>query len=84
MDHHQANITKNLKTLVHKVLKYQFYWMSFTFINNLYKYQLLDVLLAVSCAEILYMITMNVLPFFSLISNNEDLKLLKLVIVSNI
>ena len=82
MDHHQASITKNLKMLVHKVYKYQFYGIPFTFINSLYKYHLLDVLLVVSCAEILYMSTMNVLPyFFSLIGNLEVLKLSKLVIV---
>ena len=50
--------------LVHKVHKYQFYGIPFTFINSLYKYQLLDVLLVVNCAEILYMSTMNVLPYF--------------------
>ena len=64
MDHHQANTTKNLKMLVHKVHKYQFYGIPFTFTNSLYKYQLLDVLLVVSCAEILCMSTMNALPFF--------------------
>ena len=49
-----------------EVLKYQFCGITFVFINSLYKYQLLDVLLVVSCAEILYMSTMNVLPYFFL------------------
>ena len=48
--------------LVHVLHKYQFYGIPFTFINNLYNYQLLDVLFAVSCAEMLYMSTVNVLP----------------------
>ena len=30
---------------VHVVYKYQFYGITFTFINSLYKYKLLDVLL---------------------------------------
>ena len=67
--------------LVHIVHEYQFYGTPFIFINSLYNYQLLDVLFAVSCAEILYMSTKNVLPYFLLIGN---LEILKLVVVSNI
>ena len=49
--------------LVPVVHKYQFYGIPFTFINSIYNYyQLLCVLFAVSCAEILYMSTVNVLP----------------------
>ena len=63
MDHHQTNIYKNLKMPVHIVHKYQFYGIQFTLINSLYNYyQLLDVLFAVSCAEIVYISAMNVLP----------------------
>ena len=65
MGHHQANIYKKLKILVHIyiVYKYQFYGIKFTFIIRLdIYYQLLDVLFAVSCAEILYMSTVSVLP----------------------
>ena len=61
--------------LVHIIHKYQFYGIPFTFINSLYNYQLLDVLFVVSCAEILYMSTMNVLPQFLLIGKLEVLKL---------
>ena len=48
---------------VHIVHKYQYYGIQFTLINSLYNYyQLLDVLFAVSCAEIVYISAMNVLP----------------------
>ena len=57
------NLQKKLKMLVHIVHKYQIYWIPFTFINRFYNYnQLLDVLFVVSCAEILYTSTMDVLP----------------------
>ena len=64
MDHHQANFyLKKLKIFVHTVHKYQFYGIPFAFINSVYNYyELLDVLFAVSCAEILYMSTVTVLP----------------------
>ena len=85
MDNHHANIhTKNLTIPVHIVHKYQFHGIPFTFINSLYNYQVLGVLFVVSCAEILYISTMKVLPQFSLIGKLEISKLLKLVIVSNI
>ena len=37
------------------VHKYQFYRISYTIINSLHNFQLLEVLFVVSCAEILYM-----------------------------
>ena len=62
--------------LVHIVHKYQFYGILSTCSNSFYNYyQLLDVLFVVSCAEILYMSTMNVLPQFLLIGKLEILKL---------
>ena len=56
MDHHQANIYKNLKKLLHIVHKYQFYGIPFTFINSLHNYyQLLNVLFVIKCVSFLFL-----------------------------